>query len=84
MNKLLVAFTLLALSNVTFAASACTTPKDKWLSEAEFKFHLRKQGYLVKTLTIRNGCYRIYGLDQYGKRVEINFEPSTGEPIDSQ
>lgn len=84
MKSILVASTLFVFLHAALAASTCTSPKEKWLSEAEFKLHLRKQGYLIKALSIRNGCYRVYGLNQYGKRIDISFEPSTGEPVNPQ
>ena len=53
------------------------------MKESDFRMHLRRQGYLVKTVKIRDGCYRVYGLDPVGKLIQIYFDPATGEPLES-
>ena len=81
MKKLILPLVILALSGAAMASPTCNAPKDKWLKEADFKKDLVKQGYVIKTFKVTNGCYEIYGLDKIGKRVEIYFDPATGTPV---
>ncbi len=41
---------------------------------------LKRQGYLVKTVRIDNGCYEVYGLDPLGRRIQKHFDPATAKP----
>ena len=51
------------------------------MSEPDLKQTLKRQGYLVKTVRIDNGCYEIYGLDPLGRRIQKHFDPATGKPV---
>ncbi len=50
------------------------------MSEPVLKQVLKRQGYLVKTVRIDNGCYEIYGLDPLGRRIQKPFDPATAKP----
>lgn len=67
------------------AAVECTKEaKDKWKNEDAFKKEL-EQTYKIKKFKVTEGnCYEIYGHDKQGNRVEIYFNPVTGEVIKSK
>jgi len=56
--------------------------QDKWLTEAELRAKAAAMGYVVSVFKKTTGdCYEIYGKNASGKRVEVYFNPVTGEPI---
>lgn len=80
--KVLVSSLLLLSAVTAFAKVDCTTePKDKWKDEKAFKADLEKL-YTLKVFKVTEGnCYEIYGKDKAGKKVEIYFNPVTGEKV---
>lgn len=84
MKKILIASIVIAISGAAFAGQKCNVPKEQWIKEADFKLNLKKQGYMIKTVKITEGCYEIYGLDELGKRVEVLFDPGTGKLLESK
>lgn len=82
MGKSVFVFTLL-LSAVSFAGPECTKePKDKWLDQAKFKKSLVEKGYKIKVFKVTKGnCYEIYGWNKEGKKVEIYFNPVSGNIV---
>jgi hypothetical protein len=83
--RLVYAALLMTLSHSALAEGAkCTSePKDKWLSETAMKAKVAELGYTYKIFKVTSGnCYEIYGQDPAGKRVEIYFNPMTGEIVE--
>jgi hypothetical protein len=79
-----LAIAILALSSLTSAASPnCTTEaKDKWKDPKAFQQSLVDQGYKIKVFKeTKTSCYEIYGWDKEGKKVEIYFNPVTGDKV---
>lgn len=70
------------LAGVAFAGPECTKePKEKWKDAKTFEEQLRKE-YKVKVFKITKGnCYEIYGWNKEGKKIEIYFNPITGEKV---
>lgn len=66
-----------------FAGPECTKEvKEKWKDQNEFQKSLTEQGYKIKEFKVTDGnCYEIYGWDKSGKKVEIYFNPVSGEKI---
>lgn len=81
--KILLALAALSLSYSTLAAVNCTEEdKSKWQDEKKFQENLVKEGYKIKKWKVTTGnCYEIYGWDKAGKKVEIYFNPVTGEKV---
>ncbi|MDQ0457133.1 PepSY domain-containing protein [Rhizobium paknamense] len=81
--KLIAAAAVLsALPVLAHASPSCTTePKAKWMSEDAMKAKIDAAGYKVKTFEVTGNCYEIYGHDKDGKRVEIYFNPVTGDIV---
>ncbi len=82
-NNGIVACIVMSLAGLATAGSECKVPPDKWMKESDFRFHLKRQGYLIKTIKIVNGCYEVYGLDPFGRRIQILFHPETAMPLES-
>ena len=75
--SLTLAATLFA--GAALAAPVCTKePQSKWMSEADMKARIAKDGYKVNVFKNTGSCYEIYGLDKDGKKVEIYFNPVDG------
>lgn len=78
-NYLLAAISLMLASGVAFAKKDCTDqPKEKWMSEADFKKKVEADGYTIKKFKQPGTCYEIYGTNKEGKKVEIYFNPVDG------
>ena len=75
--KHLILATVIALSTVSaFAKKNCTDqPKDKWMSEADFKKKAEEMGYKINKFKQPGSCYEIYGTNKEGKKVEVYFNP---------
>lgn len=80
--KYLFSVLVLVASVSSFAKVECTTePKDKWQNQDAFKKQLEAT-YKIKVFKVTEGnCYEIYGHDKAGKKVEIYFNPVTGEKV---
>ncbi len=78
-----IACFVMSLAGLATAGPECKVPFDKWMKESDFRFQLRHQGYLVKTIRVIQGCYEVYGLDPLGRRIQIRFNPETAEPVES-
>lgn len=75
--KNLILATVIGLISVTVhAKKSCTEqPKDKWMTEADFKKKVEGQGYKINKFKQPGSCYEIYGLNKDGKKVEVYFNP---------
>ena len=81
MRGLLV--TLLLSSSTAFAGPDCTTTDpSQWQGQEASKQSLVAEGYKIKKFKVTDGnCYEIYGWNKEGKKVEIYFDPVTGESV---
>jgi hypothetical protein len=85
MKSIAIVTLMLALSGAATAGPTCTTTKDGWKPEADFKKSLTDQGYAIKAFKVTKGnCYEIYGTDKAGKKVEIYFDPVSGKAVKSE
>lgn len=73
-------FTLFSFS--AMAAIECTKEsKEKWKDQKEFEKSLMTD-YKIKVFKVTKGnCFEIYGWNKAGKKVEIYFNPVTGEKV---
>jgi hypothetical protein len=76
MKKLFLMLSLFPV--VAIAGADCPAyPKEQWMSEAQARAKLQKQGYKIKKFKVDGNCYEIYGKDINGKKVEIYFDAKT-------
>lgn len=80
--KMLTTLMLTLFSLSAFAGPECTKEaKDSWKDAKAFEEGLKKD-YKIKVFKITAGnCYEIYGWNKEGKKVEIYFNPVTGEKV---
>lgn len=72
----------LLFSGAVWASADCQVEtRANWINEKVFKKQLEESGYKIKTFKIDGNCYELYGKDKDGKRVEIYFNPITGQPV---
>lgn len=76
-----VAVAVLVMAALAAASPVCNVTKEQWMSESDLRTVLKRQGYLVKTVRIENGCYEVYGLDPLGRRIQNYFDPATAKPV---
>lgn len=81
--KTIAMISCMLLAQVAFAGPKCTDQKkETWQNEADFQKKLVADGYKIKKFKVTDGqCYEIYGLDKAGKKVEIYFNPVSGEIV---
>lgn len=81
-------FAVLALvaSPVAFAGPECTTAdQSEWQDKEQFQQNLKDQGYKINVFKVTEGnCYEIYGWNQEGQKVEIYFNPVSGEAVKTE
>lgn len=81
----IMAVAVLMTSSVSHAKKSCTDqPKDKWMSEEDFKKQKQAEGYKIRKFKQPGSCYEIYGTDKNGKEVEIYFNPTDGSIVKSK
>lgn len=84
-TKVLLIASLLTLSTQVFAKKNCTTePKEKWMTESDFKAKVEKDGYVISKFKQPGSCYEIYGKNAKGQKVEIYFNPVNAEIVKSE
>ncbi|MCK6595835.1 MAG: PepSY domain-containing protein [Bacteriovoracaceae bacterium] len=82
MKYLMVATLTLLTATSAFAKKDCTNlPKDKWMTEAEFKKQAEAKGYKITKFKQPGSCYEIYGTNKEGKEVEVYFNPVGGAVV---
>lgn len=82
MKHLILALALLGATSSAYAKKTCTTePKEKWMSESDFKKKVEADGYKISKFKQPGTCYEIYGTDKDGKKVEIYFNPVDGSIV---
>ena len=79
-----VALGLLLLPTAAFADdenAACTdAAKSTWLSVDAIKAKAEAAGYSqIKKVKVEGTCYEVYAFDKTGQKVEVLFNPATGE-----
>jgi hypothetical protein len=79
MKNLIFAATVLLAGLSAQAKKNCTDqPKEKWMSEDDFKKKAIEMGYTIKKFKQPGTCYEIYGMNKAGKKVEVYFNPVDG------
>jgi len=82
MHKALLIALALGLGVTAHAKKNCTDePKDKWMSESDFKKKVEAEGYTIKKFKQPGTCYEIYGTNKEGQKVEIYFNPVDGSIV---
>lgn len=82
MKTLLLALMTTMTISMAYAEVSCTKePSSKWKNQDAFQKEL-ENNYKIKKFKVTPGnCYEIYGWDKKGNKVEIYFNPVTGEII---
>lgn len=65
------------------AGTQCTeAPQSQWQDQETFQQNLLSQGYSINKFVVTDGnCYEIYGANSQGQKVEIYFNPVTGDVV---
>ncbi len=77
----LIVIATLAISDAQAEVSCTKEPSSKWKNQDSFQKEL-EANYKIKKFKVTPGnCYEIYGWDKKGNKVEIYFNPVTGEIV---
>lgn len=84
--RIVLVSSLLALSAAAVAGPECQEKdRTKWMNKDAFEQKLVDDGYKVKVFKITDGdCYELYGWNEEGKKVEIYYDPVTGETLKTE
>ena len=77
---------LFMVSPHALAGPECTEKdRTKWQDKDAFEKRFIEQGYKVKVFKITDGdCYELYGWNPDGKKVEIYYDPVSGEALKTE
>lgn len=82
MKNLILGLLIFTATASAYAKKNCTNePKEKWMSEADFKKKVEAEGYKISKFKQPGSCYEIYGTNKEGKKVEIYFNPVDGSIV---
>jgi hypothetical protein len=82
MGKLILMAALVMVGAAAEAKKNCTDlPKDKWMSQEDFKKRIEGEGFKIRKFKQPGSCYEIYGTNKEGKNVEIYFNPVDGSIV---
>ncbi len=73
----------LAVFGVAPAAAdwRCTTPMAKWQPREALQEKMRAAGWTVRRIKTDDGCYKVYAVDENGRRIRAKFDPATLEMV---
>ncbi|MGB8812706.1 MAG: PepSY domain-containing protein [Paracoccaceae bacterium] len=60
----------------------CNVPMSQWLPREAVAKKAREMGWKVDRVRTDDGCYKVYGRDAKGDRIEAEFNPATLELIE--
>jgi hypothetical protein len=86
-NLAFAAAGLVLTTGTVLAGPTCTEePKEKWLTEDAMKAKIAEMGYhnIRVFKTTKGNCYEIYGYDKNNQKVEVYFNPVTGDIVKSK
>lgn len=82
MKNLILGLLVFTATTSAYAKKNCTDePKEKWMSETDFKKKAEAEGYKISKFKQPGTCYEIYGTNKEGKKVEIYFNPVDGSIV---
>lgn len=85
MRKLLLLSLALASPLAVAGPQCTTTDKAQWQDQSTFQEDLKAQGYEIKKFKITDGnCYEIYGWNKDKQKVEIYFDPVSGNAVKTE
>lgn len=85
MRKLLLLSLVLASPLAVAGPECTTTDKAQWQDQAKFQEDLKAQGYEIKKFKVTSGnCYEIYGWNKDKQKVEIYFDPVSGNAVKTE
>lgn len=84
--KGLLALGLSMTASAALAGPTCTeAPRDQWLAADDMRQRILDMGYEIKEFKTTDGhCYEIYGWDEQRRRVEIYFDPVSGDIVEQE
>lgn len=60
----------------------CTRPMADWQPREVVAAKAEEMGLTVARIRTDDGCYKVYGRDAEGRRVEVEFDPATLEVVE--
>jgi hypothetical protein len=84
--RMLLIVGMIAMGSVAMAGPECTEKdRSKWMDKDQFEQDLVEQGYKVKVFKITDGdCYELYGWNPEGQKVEIYYDPVSGDTLKTE
>jgi len=80
-----------ALASIGFASVAHADDDDRrrcgnvpiadWMSEADLRNRIAPLGLEIRDIDIDDGCYEVEARNKDGRKMEIHFNPQSGEQV---
>lgn len=59
-------------------------PRSEWMGQNAITTKAKEQGYDVRGVKADDGCWQVKGYDKDGKRVQLYYDPVSGEILKVQ
>jgi hypothetical protein len=69
---------------MAFAAVACSSSINEWQPREALRQKLEENGWAVRAIKARNGCYQAHGIDATGAEVDAYFDPKSFSVVNAQ
>ncbi|MDP3960665.1 MAG: PepSY domain-containing protein [Pseudorhodobacter sp.] len=69
------------MASATFASDDCVAPMSTWQPREAMEQKAIEMGWTVDRIRTDDGCYKVYGKDANGQRIEAKFDPATFELV---
>ena len=81
-HLLSIALVASVFSTNVLAGPECNEPQETWLPAADMQKKILEMGYSIDLFKVTKGnCYEIYGKKADGQKVEVYFNPASGEVL---
>lgn len=88
MKTIIIATTVIASAGFASFAHAVdhdrrcgNVPIADWMSEADLRAKIEPLGLQVRDIHIDDGCYEVKARNKDGRKLEIHYNPQTGEQV---
>jgi len=83
--RFILAAAFVSIAFVAEASPQCTTePESSWMPDTAMRAKVVAAGNVIDVFKKTKGnCYEVYGRDASGKRIEIYYNPVSGDIVES-
>ncbi|MCZ8187621.1 MAG: PepSY domain-containing protein [Beijerinckiaceae bacterium] len=76
-RSIIILASLLGAVATAAASPRCKVPLESWQPREALEAKLKAEGWQVRRIKADDGCYKVEGTRQDGRRVKATFQPDT-------